>query len=163
MAINILLNFSNTYAEKSSSRTKSNWRQHILIRYVHRHLSLVGRVYYTGAYLLSGGEISFEHLNDCCKLRQGIGLLFRPLSAAQLRDLNFPKWAVRVFSVPFITLILPPMLSGVSGARWENDYGIAPSETCMLFKLAAVGLSVCAALFTYVALVSYRVVQLSAL
>lgn len=54
------------------------------------------------------------------------GCLFFVCSAKRLRDLNFPTWTVKVLAFPLIAVILLPLLCGLSGSRWDNDFGEAP-------------------------------------
>lgn len=75
-----------------------------------------------------------------------LAMLFYPLSASRLRDLNFPAWTIWTLSFPLITIIILPMLCFLSGPRWENDYGQqAPKSGLLktLLALAACGIAIC--------------------
>jgi len=57
------------------------------------------------------------------------GATFFALSAKRLRDLNFPAWTVKLLAFPLLAVIVLPLLCGLSGSRWENDYGAAPAAS----------------------------------
>ena len=93
------------------------------------------------------GLISPTQLNwGMSLIGAAFAVLFYPLSARRLRDLNFPAWTIRTLSFPLITIIILPLLCFLSGQRWENDYGQqAPKSGLLktLLALAAFGIAVC--------------------
>jgi uncharacterized membrane protein YhaH (DUF805 family) len=97
--------------------------------------------------LAQPGMISLTQLNrDVSLLGAAFALLFYPLSASRLRDLNFPAWTIWTLSFPLITIIILPLLCFLSGTRWENDYGQqAPKSGLLktLLALSAFGIAVC--------------------
>lgn len=93
------------------------------------------------------GLISPTQLNRGVSLMgAALAMLFYPLSASRLRDLNFPAWTIWTLSFPLITIIILPLLCFLSGPRWENDYGQQGPKSGLLktlLALAACGIAIC--------------------
>ncbi len=81
-----------------------------------------------------------------------LGLVFWPLSAGRLRDLNCPGWTVKILAFPLLGVIALPVLCFLSGHRWTNEFGDAPEPSGFLKIAVAVFLFVTATLFCYGAL-----------
>lgn len=86
-----------------------------------------------------------------------VGMLFFPLSARRLRDLNFPGWSVNILAIPFLGVIMLPVLCFLSGPRWTNDYGDPPTPSSTLKIVFVCVLFLVATSLTYSALRAYHV------
>ncbi|MFZ6875414.1 DUF805 domain-containing protein [Undibacterium sp. Di27W] len=73
-----------------------------------------------------------------------VGLAFYPLSAGRMRDLNFPGWAATVLALPFLGVILLPLMCFMSGPRWSNNFGDPPAPSGFARRCLALLLSLAA-------------------
>ncbi|WP_084637703.1 DUF805 domain-containing protein [Paludibacterium yongneupense] len=85
-----------------------------------------------------------------------VGVMFWPLSASRMRDLNFPGWTVNILAFPLIAVIILPLLCFLSGPRWTNDYGDPPARSSILKVFCACTFFAFAVLLTYSALFAYH-------
>ena len=102
------------------------------------------------------GQLTRDELSLLVSFFGGlVGLVFYPLSAGRLRDLNFPGWSVSVLAFPLIGVMVLPVLCFLSGSRWDNEYGSALVASGFLKVTAAVVLCFVAILVSYEALTAF--------
>lgn len=89
--------------------------------------------------LAKPGHIDLPGLNTIVSgLGVALGLVFYPITASRLRDLNFPGWAVKVMAFPLLGVTLLPLLCFLSAPRVRNDFGPAPAKSGVLKILVAI-------------------------
>ncbi len=88
-------------------------------------------------YALTGNMTLKQLVTSLSLMGSCVGLLFYPLSARRLRDLNFPGWSVHVLAFPLFAVIFLPVLCFLSGPRWDNDYGEPPPASGFVKRLVA--------------------------